>query len=268
MDSEEINKMRMYGGNFSLLVLLPSIEEGLDYLLGHFEAIDRFTVWPRNISTKTTEGRQIMVYDREEAIARFKQANFLDCRISAFPSSKYARRVQQKPNFLFIDLDSRVLDLEKELKQTLDNIKTLFEDHSIEPTVLWSGKGYHIYLPLDSIVLENESLFEDIEVYDPSRKFMQWSEQYLSDNKADPCHSKGVSFNNCMLRVPGSINSKVNRQVTIVQRWNGVKPSIKPLLYCFYIHLADTKLREVQGIRIKEPTNTTKKFYSYWRNRR
>jgi hypothetical protein len=52
---------------------------------------------------------------------------------------------------------------------------------------------------------------------------MQWSEQHLTYNKADPCHRKGVSFNNCMFRVPGSINSKVNRQVTIVQRWNGIR---------------------------------------------
>jgi hypothetical protein len=110
---------------------------------------------------------------------------------------------------------------------------------------LWSGRGYHIYLPIDALLLENESLFEDIEVYDPSRKFLQWSEQYLSNNKADPCHSKGVSFNNCMLRIPGSINSKVDRQVTIAQRWNGIRPGIKPLLYEFYIHLADTKLIDI-----------------------
>jgi hypothetical protein len=197
-------------------------------------------------------------------MARFKQSNFLDCRISAYPSSKYIKRyIKQIPNFLFIDLDSQLLDLDKELNQVLTNIKLRFDDETIEPTVLWSGKGYHIYLPVDAMVLEYESLFGDIEVYDPSRKFIQWSEQYLSDNKADPCHSKGVSFNNCMLRIPGSINSKVNREVTIIQRWNGVKSSIKPLLYDFYIQLADTRLKEVQGIRIKnEPT--TRKFHSYW----
>ena len=67
-----------------------------------------------------------------------------------------------------------------------------------------------------------------------------------------------------MLRIPGSLNSKVNRQVTVVQQWNGIKPSIKPLLYEFYIHLASIKLREVQGIKIKkEPL--ARKFYFYWR---
>jgi hypothetical protein len=158
------------------------------------------------------------------------------------------------------------LDLDKELRHTLANIKLKFENDKIEPTVLWTGKGYHVYLPVNALVLENWSLFEDIEVYDPSRKFLQWSEQYLSDNKADPCHSLGVSFNNCMLRIPGSINSKVNKQVTILHHWNCIKPSIRPLLYEFYIHLASTKLREIQGIKTKrEPI--ARKFFTYWRNK-
>ena len=94
---------------------------------------------------------------------------------------------------------------------------------------------------------------------------MQWAEQHLTDGKADPCHSKGVSFNNCMLRVPGSINSKRYEQVRIVQRWNGYRPSIKPLLYDFYIDLADIRLKEAQGI--KEETTAadraaTRKMYS------
>ena len=96
-------------------------------------------------------------------------------------------------------------------------MKRLFEDDNVQPSVLWSGKGYHIYLPLDALVLEDATIiFEDIDIYDPSRKFMQWAEQHLTDGKADPCHSKGVSFNNCMLRVPGSINSKRYEQVRIV----------------------------------------------------
>ena len=132
--------------------------------------------------------------------------------------------------------------------------------------MLWTGRGYHIYLPVDALGLENQSLFEDIEVYDPSRKFLQWVEQYLSNNKADPCHRLGVSFNNCMLRIPGSINSKVSKQITVEQEWNGIKPSIKPLLYEFYIHLATTKLREVQGIKIRRQP-TARRFYSYWKTK-
>jgi hypothetical protein len=254
----ENNKPREYGVEFSAL----AIEQGLDFILSHFED----SVWPRTISTRTTRGSQKLVFNKEEALARFKQANYLDCRISAYPSSKYTRRIKQKPNLLFIDLDSQTLHLDTQLQQTLRNIKMRFENEEIEPTVLWSGKGYHIYLPIDAVVLEQESLFEDIEVYDPSRRFIQWAEQYLTNGKADPCHSKGVSFNNCMLRVPGSTNSKVNKEVKIVQRWNGVRPSIKPLLYEFYIHVADAKLMEIQGIRVKQVS--AGKYYSYWRSRK
>jgi hypothetical protein len=57
------------------------IEDGLDFILGHFQDC----LFPRTISTKTTEGRQVPVYNKEEALARFKQADYLDCKISAYP---------------------------------------------------------------------------------------------------------------------------------------------------------------------------------------
>lgn len=56
---------------------------------------------------------------------------------------------------------------------------------------------------------------------EPDRKFIQWAEQYLSDGKADPCNSKGVSFKNCLVRIPGSYNSENNCQVRIIQRCDG-----------------------------------------------
>ena len=68
------------------------------YSLTHF--IGR--VWPRNISTLTTDRRQILVFNEEEAIARFKQANWMDCRISAYPSfTEYKGINRQAPNFIF-----------------------------------------------------------------------------------------------------------------------------------------------------------------------
>lgn len=70
-------------------------------------------------------------------------------------------------------------------------------------------------------------------------------------NKSDHCHSSGLSFKNCMIRIPGAYNSKHghNVEVKIVQNWNGLRPSIKPLLTEFYIYLADTKIKEIRGIR-------------------
>jgi hypothetical protein len=55
--------------------------DGLDFILRHLEG----PIWSRTISTYTTEGKQILVYSREEALARFKKANLLDCRINAYP---------------------------------------------------------------------------------------------------------------------------------------------------------------------------------------
>ncbi|MFL6360449.1 MAG: hypothetical protein ACJ72V_14050, partial [Nitrososphaeraceae archaeon] len=45
-----------------------SIEQGLDFILSHFEE----PIWPRTIFTKTL-GRQYTVYNKQETLARFKQ---------------------------------------------------------------------------------------------------------------------------------------------------------------------------------------------------
>ena len=63
-------------------------------------------IWPRTISTKTTEGRQVLVCTKEEALARFTQANYLDCRTSANADyTQWSGTNTQAPNFIFIDLD-------------------------------------------------------------------------------------------------------------------------------------------------------------------
>ena len=79
---------------------------------------------------------------------------------------------------------------------------------------------------------------------------MQYTESILSNNKADYAHNVTVSFKNCMLRVPGSINSKNRQTVKLLQLWDGHFPKINPLLADFYIYLC--------GQRIKELTNQSK----------
>jgi hypothetical protein len=131
--------------------------EGLDYLLTHFQE----PIWPRTISTKTTDKRQILIYSKEGALARFKQANWLDCRISAYPShTEYKGINRQAPNFIFIDLDKATFKTEtahnKALAITLENIKQKLDG---SPTILWSGNGYHIYLPVQAFVFEQQDIF-------------------------------------------------------------------------------------------------------------
>ena len=175
---------------------------------------DQNTKWPRTIHTRLTQRPwQVLVYSKEEALARFYQAKGLDCRINAYPGHiEWKGLNRQAPNFIFIDLDlgrfkSR-LALDRALAKTLRNINEKFNT-AVTPTVLWSGNGYHIYLPVEAFVLEEESEFERFG--SPSRKFIQFAEPFLSNNKADPEHSKGLSFKNCMIRIPGSFNSKNSR---------------------------------------------------------
>src|SRR5215218_6852251 len=60
--------------------IFPSIEEGLIVILKHFQE----PIFPRTISTKATEGRQVLVNSKEQALEYFKIANYQDCRISAY----------------------------------------------------------------------------------------------------------------------------------------------------------------------------------------
>ncbi len=105
-----------------------ALKKGLDYILSHFE--HQTQIWPRTISTKATEGRQVIVYSKEEALARFKQANFRDCRISAYPywrpsitSNFIGIKNTISPNFIMIDLDLSNFDMDDSsiLHESLDD---------------------------------------------------------------------------------------------------------------------------------------------------
>jgi hypothetical protein len=96
---------------------------------------------------------------------------------------------------------------------------------------------------------------------EPDRKFIQWAEQYLSDGKADPCHSKGVSFKNCMIRIPGSYNSKNHCQVRIIQRWDGQRPYINWILRDFRRYLIQKKFKpEKKRATVVYSTNWDKRM--------
>jgi hypothetical protein len=104
--------------------------------------------------------------------------------------------------------------------------------------VLFTGGGYHVYQPVDMPVLEEESIFRFFD--NPSTEFMRYAAQRWTKGKNDACNNPSVR--SCLLRVPGSINSKNNKTVEIVQEWNGKRPAANKLLYDFYIKLAAKKL--------------------------
>jgi hypothetical protein len=227
------------------------IEEGLDFILSHFEE----PIWPRAIFTKTL-GKQITVYSREEAIARFKQSNLLDCRINAFPDYTEFKGVnRQPPNFVFVDLDRCLFITDKEFWRAVQEArKNIDQTLGGKPTVLWSGNGVHICQPVESIVLEQESKFAQFD--HPSQTFLRFAAQLLSDHKSDS--NNNPAFRSCLLRIPGSINSKYdeqNKEVKIIQRWDGFRPKATPLYYHLYIYLADRKLKEFNNMQRNQTEN-------------
>jgi hypothetical protein len=115
-----------------------------------------------------------------------------------------------------------------------------------KPTILWSGNGVHICQPIEAIVLEQEDKFAQF--HQPSQTFLRFAAQFLSNKKCDS--NNNPAFKSCLLRIPGSYNSKYTEQnrgtaeVKVIQRWDEFRPRANPLYYHFYIYLADKKLKE------------------------
>jgi hypothetical protein len=230
-----------------LPLTIPNFYEGLDFILKHFEE----PLFPRTISTYATQGGQFEVFSKEEALRAYEQSDFLDCRINAYPSyTDYKGINRQSPNFIFIDLDKSNFNTERAhrmaLTTTLKNIREKLL--GANPTVLWTGNGYHIYQPIDAFILEEVEVFSR-NFDQPSKSFLRFAEQYLSSNKSDPSHNP--SFKSCMIRIPGSFNSKCilkgkDSEVRIIQRWDGNRPKINLLLGSFHAYLVDQRIKESQ----------------------
>jgi hypothetical protein len=239
------------------------VQNGLMFLLGHLVPVPHF---PRNIMTHRL-GRQILVHSMEEAIRYYRESQFLDCRISAYPpppstlSTKYLGN-GLAPNLIMIDIDKSRFATERAYEQALSKtLKNIESELSSKPTIIWSGNGNHIIQPMDGVILEELDLFDPavIGTDQPSVKFLRWTEEYLSGGKSDPAHTKTLSFGNCMLRVPGSHNSKCVRansdmisektEVKIIHEWNGYRPSIMLLVGSFHAYLVDQKIKQGQRER-------------------
>jgi hypothetical protein len=241
-----------------LPLITSDFYEGLNFILNHFEQ----TLFPRTISTYATQGGQFEVFSKEEVVRAYEQSDFLDCRINAYPSYiEYKGINRQSPNFIFIDLDKSTFKTERAhrmaLTATLKNIKEKLL--GANPTVLWTGNGYHIYQPIDAFVLEEEEVFSKFD--QPSKSFLKFAEQYLSNNKSDPSHNP--SFKSCMIRIPNSFNFKCilegsDPEVRVIQRWDGYRPKINLLLGSFHAYLVDERIKESQ--RRKQLEKYRKKY--------
>jgi len=180
-------------------------------------------------------------------IKSYEESNRVDCRVNAYPSYTEYKGIQRyPPNFIFADLD---LSLSKD-RQALDmalegTLRTTRFKINGSPTVLWTGNGYHIYQPVEAVIFEQ---FIEFEGFDhPSARFIRFAEQYLTNEKSDPSHSP--SFKSCMIRIPGSINSKCpksSNEVKIIQKWDGYRPPISLLRSAFRDYLMSEKIKEAK----------------------
>jgi hypothetical protein len=252
-------------------------EAGFKFILSHFEY--QIHVWPRTISTQLTNRVQIPVYDERYALAKFKQSNLIDCRINGYPTYvEYKRYVRQTPDFIFIDLDldnflsfanwssKQLLDMA--LENTLWKISKIF-GKEVQPTVLWTGNGYHIYLPIRPIPIPLESDIMFSKFQSPSKEFLKFVSRYLTDAKSDP--NNKPTFGSCLVRIPGSFNSKCleagkgleESQVKLVQRWNGIHPKMPiEILTDFKGYLTSLKIRQLE----EEEQKQQQKKHQYYGN--
>jgi hypothetical protein len=132
--------------------------------------------------------------------------------------------------------------LDRALNRILKKIESKMHGH---PTVLWTGKGYHIYQPVSGFILEETDIFAkfiDPTGKDLTTKFMQFAEDFLTNKKGDRQHRP--SINSCLVRIPGTINSKCGQPVKVVQRWDGQRPAINYLLRDFRRWLIDEQMKQ------------------------
>jgi hypothetical protein len=234
-------------------------------------------MFPRKIMTKQL-GYQVEVFNKEEALEHFKTSNYEDCRINAYPSFTEYQGINRTPiSFLMVDLDLKDFADEKKrgkavLNKTLQNIT---ESIGGNPTVLWTGNGYHVYQPVSGFILEEYETFYEFTKYfdkDLSSMFIQFAEEHFTDNAADRLHNPTVK--SCLVRIPRSLNSKCvmkgqDAEVKIIQKWDGSRPPIQPLLRPFRIWLTQKRIDDIEEQKKQEkfqmtvsknhqPTNTIK----------
>jgi hypothetical protein len=82
--------------------------------------------------------------------------------------------------------------LDRVLNKILHKIK---ESTGGNPTVLWTGNGYHVYQPVSGFILEEYDTFYEFTKYvdkDLTSMFIQFAEEYFTDYAADRLHNPTV----------------------------------------------------------------------------
>ncbi len=252
--------------------------EDIEFILSHFEE----PLFPRKMMTSISNG-QFSVTSKEEILQRCRESNYIDCRINAYPEyTEYKGIVRQPPNFVFIDLDksrfSKYKDPKKmldfALKNTLKKLLTISQEikphakhnqspvRHANPTVLWSGNGYHVYVPIQATVLEHYDQFSKDRfpsLFSPTGKylslslsevFLKFAKDHFTDAKADSLYHP--RYRSCLVRFPNTLNSKCLGQglsneaskVKIIQKWDGHRLPIQLLTKEFRRWITQEEINE------------------------
>lgn len=241
-----------------------AIKEGFQLMVKHLDLSEE-PLWPRRIATRVTGKGGVAVYNEQEALARFKAANWMDCSIDTHCLPTF------RPKSKYLAPTPLVIDIDKELK-FFNNIIEEFELACVNtynncikilggrPTWINTGGGSHFILPQKAPILELIDKFKGFE--DVSQGFLRYEERFLSDDKCDPSHCSSIGFDNSFLRIPHSINSNhvefdnnnngkiihvpPEAEVTIRKLWDGVRPDVEKLLSQYYIYLRFKAAKEVR----------------------
>ena len=168
------------------------------------------------------------------------------------------------------------------VEKTCKNIKQMICGNA---TVLCTGNGVHIDQPV-KLVYDNASTLEEIDIFgefkedptgrkkDLSTRFMRFAEELFTGSKCDPDHRPSVR--SCLLRIPGTLNSKCidpstgnyikDPQVRIIQMWDGQRPAVNWILRDFRRWLINEAIKDKIALRVRQSNLNHKRNKGHIRN--
>jgi non-catalytic primase subunit PriX-like protein len=75
-------------------------------------------------------------------------------------------------------------------------------------------------------------------------EFLRFAERFFTDERSDPNHLP--SIRSCLVRVPGTINSKNGEEVKTIQEWDGKKPAIQRVSGDFRTYLIQKRIDRIR----------------------
>jgi hypothetical protein len=206
------------------------VVDGINALLNLFTLINQ-PLFPRNIMTASYSGAFTVNSEREMYNA-FRQADYHDCRISAYPPVRDDARLT--PNLVLLDIDfdeSYIKDSDQTFQgflaadeankalvsKIIDRLHSKFKLTNL--MLIHTGNGRHILVPfiferpfeyvkeMQPLVNMSMSAYRQTSNNIISENFLSFAKKYLSDDHADKANYP--KFSNMFLRVPGTLNWKL-----------------------------------------------------------